>query len=233
MKKCLLLSGKLCRVSFNAWVTEGVNRGSVHCCWGQALCETGPWELMAKLMHKDLKEKDSSKAMRCCVQAWEKLHIAQAHAHPQPWRKINYIIYNFPLEEGAWIYTAGPRISPLLHTHTLWSAMPQSESLQSRLDRCDSFQHLSTQLLNPYLTSGINMHWHLGQTYITHYFIKNRTKFCVKELLCKGEQKSPSKEQFVEVKHAISIHQCDPGKDCSRASLWSSLFIIHQRIVPI
>jgi len=108
----------------------------------------------------------------------------------------------------------------------------QSPSSQN-LDRCDSFQHLSAQLLNPYLTSGINIHWHLGQTYITHYFTRNRTKFCVKELLCKGEQKSPSKEQFLEVKHAISIQQRDPGRDCSRASLQNSLFIIHQRTVPI
>ena len=123
---------KFCRVFFNAWGREGVNKGFGHCCWGQAPCETGPWELMAKPIWKDLKEKDSSKAMRCCVQAWERLNIAQACAHPQTWRKIHYVTSHFPLEDGAWIYTAGPRISPVLHTHTLWSAVPRSESLQSK-----------------------------------------------------------------------------------------------------
>lgn len=163
----------------------------------------------------------------------ERIHVVQAQAHPQPWGKLNYVIYHFSLEEGACVYITGPRISPLLHAHTLWSDTPWSESLQSRSGQVWFFSAPVTEFLNPYLTSRINIHWHLEQTYKTHYFIKNRTKFRIKELLCKGEQKSPSKEQLLEAKHAISIHQCDPGRGCSRVSLWSSLFIIHRRIVPI
>lgn len=174
---------------------------------------------MAQLLGKGLKEKDSSKAMRCCMQAWKRIHTVQAQAHPQPRRKINYVIYRFPLEEGACIYTTGPRISPLLCAHTLCSDMLRSESLQSRSGRVKFFSAPVTQFLNPYLTPGINIHWHLEQTYKTHYFIKNRTKFCIKELLCKEEQKPPSKEYLLEAKHAISIHQCDLGRDCSRVSL--------------
>lgn len=50
-------------------------------------------------------------------------------------------------------------------------------------------------------------------------FFKSSTKFCDKELLCKGEWKSPIKEQFLKTKLASSMYQCDPSRDCSAAPL--------------
>lgn len=131
---------------------------------------------MAKLMGKDWKK---SKAVRHCVQAWERLHIAQAWACPQPWRKMKHLIYNFPLEKSASGFLP-------CSTLTLFEVPCHNQKPCSQeLDRYNSFQHLSMQLLNPNLTSGINTHWHLGQIHITYYFIKNRTDFCVKRALVK------------------------------------------------
>lgn len=110
--------------------------------------------------------------------------------------------------------------SPALHT--LFEVPCHNQKLCSQeLDRYDSFQHLSMQLLNPNLTSGINTHWHLGQIHILFY--KKIGQISVlKELLWKGgteiiQQRAWSKE--------ISTHQCDPGRDWCRGSLWNSLYL--------
>lgn len=136
--------------------------------------------------------------MRCCVQAWERFHIAQEYTCPQPQRKIKYIIYHFPLEKGA------PGFLPC-STLTLFEVSYHNQRPCSQeLDRYDSFQHLSMQLLNPNLTSGINTHWHPGQIHITHYFIKNRTDFCVKRTLVKRRNRNhPAKSSS----KAISTHK--------------------------
>lgn len=64
------------------------------------------------------------------------------------------------------------RSSPLLHACALWSAVPRPQSCRGGLDRCSSLQHLTTQFLNTYLTSGIGTQWNLGQICRTHCFLK-------------------------------------------------------------
>lgn len=107
--------------------------------------------------------------------------------------KENYVVYQHSLEEITWIFTTSPRISPLLHTHTLWSAMPPSVPPVSELDRCETFQHLTTQFLNLYLTSAINMHWDLGQIYLLHYFLKVVQNSALKSSHVKGNWNQPAK----------------------------------------
>lgn len=57
--------------------------------WNRAM------KLMAKLIGKDWREEQGNEG------TWERFHIAQAYARPQPWRKSKYIIYHFLLEMGA------------------------------------------------------------------------------------------------------------------------------------
>lgn len=135
-------------------------------------CETEPWESMAKLVGKAW---EKSKAIR----HWERLHTAQAQACPQPWGKIKYLVYNFPLEKGA------PGFLPCSTLTVSEVPCHNQKPCSQELDRYDSLQHLSMQLLNPNLTPGINTHWHLGKIHITYYFIKNRTNFSVKRALVK------------------------------------------------
>lgn len=124
--------------------------------------------------------------MRCCVQAWERFHIAQAHVRPG--RKIKSIIYHSPLEKGA------PGFLPCSALTLFEVPCHNQRPCSQELDKYSSFQHLSMQLLNPNLTSGINTHWHLRQTHITHYFIKIRTDFCVKRAPVKrGNRNHPAK----------------------------------------
>lgn len=167
MKKCVLLSAKL-SVSLNAWEREGVHKGFVR-CWGQALWETGPWGSVTEVLLHEKTEKDSSKAMRCWAQAGQRLHIAQACAHLWPWRRVNYIFF---LSSSSRRGCLDARSSPLLHACALWSAVPRPQSCRGGLDRCSSLQHLTTQFLNTYLTSGIGTQWSLGQIYRTHCFSK-------------------------------------------------------------
>lgn len=169
-------------------------------------------ELMALLLQKDLKVKDSSKATRYCVKP-KKGSPCSGICSFTAMKKNLLLDLSFPSRRRFLDLYSRPQDCTVFEV----SCHEHSPSRQD-LDGCDSFLHLSKQLLNPHVTPGINMHYHLGQTHITHCSLKNRPKIYVKELLCKGEHKS-SKEQFLEVKSAVSIHQCDPGRVCARASL--------------
>lgn len=147
---------------------------------------------MAKLMRKDLKEKDSSRAMRGWLQAWERLHSIQAHAHLQPRRKINYCLLTPSRKEYLDLYHRPQDFSPAPYSQSLQCHASISPS-SSKLDRCDSFQHLTTQFLKPYLTSGTNMHWHLGQIHLPYYFFKIIENPLLKSSLIKGKWNQPAK----------------------------------------
>lgn len=157
-----------------------------------ALWETGPWELMAKLTQKDLKEKDSSRAMRGWLQAWERLHSIQAHAHLQPRRKINCCLSTPSRKEYLDLYHRPQDFSPAPYSHSLQCHASISPS-SSKLDRCDSSQHLTTQFLKPYLTSGTNMDCPLGQIHLPYYFFKVIQNSLLKSSLIKGNWNQPAK----------------------------------------
>lgn len=185
MKKCLLLPAKLCRVPCNAWAREVVNKGSVHCCWGWAL-----WNRAMRINGQTHGERLEGRARQwdaVCKPGKGSILLRQILVHNHG-EKLKYIIYHFLLEKGA------PGFLPC-STLTLFEVPCHNQRPCSHEpDRYDSFQHLSMQLLNPHLTSGINMHWYLGQIHITHYFIKNRTDFCVKRALVKrGNRNHPAK----------------------------------------